>query len=124
MKDGQYDFHFVALGRDRIGKISLKGNLAEGGDGLHAIHGQLSRAGANMLASFEVVWRTRPAHRVDEAAPSYTIKMFGSGTDTEFSVIGLAPLGLIVEFHGHWRGPLQDGSGEPGIELDRIRSNS
>ena len=122
MKDGQYEFHFVALGKDRVGRVNLKGNLVEGGDPLHAVRGQLSRAGANVLASFEVAWRSPPAHRAGEEAPSYTIRMFGSGTHTEFSVIGLAPLGLIVEFRGNWCEPLQDDRDDAAVDDDRAAS--
>lgn len=108
MKDGRYDFHFVALTHDHQGQVSLRGNLVEGGDAMHAVRGQLSRAGANLLASFEVFWKTPTNPWRSQPADGYTIKMFGTGTHTTFNVIGLGPLGLIVEFHGTWREPLQE----------------
>ena len=108
MKDGLYDFHFVALETDSRGHVTVQGNLVDGGDPLHEVQGQLSRAGANMLASFDVR-RRMPSAPAPEGGPShYTLKMFGSGTDTDFSVIGLGPLGLIVELRGTWRESLQD----------------
>ena len=113
MKDGLYDFHFVALDKDHRGRVTVRGNIAEGGDPLHGVRGQLSRAGANILASFEIQWRTPSVPALDDEPPSYTIRMFGSGTDTEFSVIGLGPLGLIVEMHGTWNAPLAEDGSDP-----------
>lgn len=115
MKDGLYDWRFVALDKDSRGTVRVRRNLVDGGDPLHTVRGQVSRAGANMLASFEIQWRTPPVHAVEGGPTSYTIRMFGSGTDTEFSLIGLGPVGLIVELQGTWRAPLPDA----GDEMDR-----
>ena len=116
MKDGLYDFHFSALGVDHPGTLSVYRDLAEGADDHHALKGRLSRVGANLTASFEVA---RRAPRDDDAAPQapYTLKMIGTGTATQFNVIGLAPLGLIVELRGTWR-PGPDG-GPDDRDLDR-----
>ena len=114
MKDGLYDFRFVALDQDSRGTVRVSGNLVDGGDPIHAVRGQLSRAGANMLASFDIQRRTPPAHAVEGDPTGYTVRMFGSGTDTEFSVIGLGPLGLIVELQGTWRSTLPEDGGESG----------
>lgn len=118
MKDGLYDFHFVALNEDRRGHVTVKGHLVDGGDPLHVIRGQLSRAGTNLLASFDVHRRATPEHDSAET-PHYTIKMFGSGTATQFTVIGVGPLGLIVEIHGTWREALPKEAGSVDRLADR-----
>lgn len=104
MKDGIYDFCFSALNRRHHGSIEVRDNVAEGGDPVHAVRGQVSRAGTNLVASFEV------SRRGDASLSAYQLKMSGTGTQTEFNVIGLGPLGLIVECHGTWRAAADTGA--------------
>lgn len=115
MKDGVYDFWFVALGRTHHGSLRLRGNVAEGGDGVHTIGGQLSRTGSNLLAAFDITVQTVDATGTTASIPGttrtqpYSLKMQGTGTETEFSLLGLAPLGLIVTLNGRWKGTLDAG---------------
>ena len=100
MKDGVYEFWFDALGRARGGALRIHGNLVDGGDTVHTVRGQLARAGTNILASFDIGWRPEARHR---PRPGYTMRMFGHGSETDFDLIGIGPLGLIVALRGRWR---------------------
>lgn len=104
MEDGVYRLRFAAEGIDAEGRLCIENNRATGGDGLREMRGEFTQTGPAVQASFDVrCAATRPPIG---ASPTYTLRMFGTGTEQGFDLIGVGPLGLIIEITGEWSGPL------------------
>ena len=96
MRDGVYQLNLTADGYSGNGEMNLNDNRGQGHDGqfkvelhLHGEGPQLSGI-ANVLMSPRIVHNSRmPEH--------YSLTMNGNEHDDSFSLIGIGPLGLIIE---------------------------
>lgn len=96
MKDGHYNLSLTADGYCGIGELSLNDNRGQAQDGKFKIQLHLQGQGpklagiANVLMSPQVLQNSRlPEH--------YSLNMTGTERGDSFSLIGIGPLGLIVE---------------------------
>ena len=102
MNDGLYRLRFNAAGADADGSITVTNEAAVGADPYRHLSGTFIRTGTNVEATLDVTC-------VDGAplpiggAKQYTIKLAGNSSHHHFSVIGVGPLGLIVELTGEWQ---------------------
>ncbi len=99
MKEGIYSVHLSADSYDGDALLSLEGRRGEGRDGVWQIALNFNdfgaRCGANAVIDMppDVVHNSRiPAH--------YSVELNGSSDEESFSLIGIGPLGLIVELKG------------------------
>ena len=96
MKDGRYNMSLSADGYTGKGDLSLNDNRGQGHDGKFKVELHLQGQGpklagiANVLMSPHVVHNSRmPEH--------YSLSMTGTEAENSFSLIGIGPLGLIIE---------------------------
>ena len=96
MRDGVYHLNLTADGYSGNGELNLNDNRGQGHDGKFKIELHLQGGGpklsgiANVLMSPRIVHNSRmPEH--------YSLTMDGNERDDTFSLIGVGPLGLIVE---------------------------
>ena len=99
MRDGTYAISIDADGHLADGELVLDGLRAEGGSVHCAVKGQISRTGAHTVGALTMEWAPG-ALRNTRIARVFAVSMTGVGTDTDFRLWGLGPLGLIVEVTG------------------------
>lgn len=105
MKDGIYEFRFSADGYDGFGEMILKDNRGKGEDRYFRIEGHLMENRSSLTAVVNVLMA--PATVRNARLPEhYSLNMTGTANDSEFSLIGIGPIGVIVDLKGTWRGPL------------------
>ena len=103
MKDGNYELLFSADGYSGRGHLVVDGTKAVGGDGQYRVEGNLQDSRQHITASFNV--SIEPAVVANARVPhQFSLQMTGIATDRDFSLIGIGPLGLIVEFNCSYRG--------------------
>ena len=105
MKDGYYDLCFSANGYVGTGQLTLDGHKAKGSDGAYRLEGNLFDGSQHISAVFNVLMEPRilrnrriPAH--------YTLQMEGTARGSDFELIGIGPIGLIVAISCAYRSPL------------------
>jgi hypothetical protein len=104
MKDGNYDLCFSADGYVGRGSLSLDGAHASGSDGRLKLDGNVLDGSRHVTAVFNV--STAPRLIGNALIPDhYSLQMTGTATETDFSLIGTGPLGLIVEITCSYVGP-------------------
>jgi len=103
MKDGEYTICLKAGPYAGAGELSLNNDYGKGHDGVYAVEVQLQGQGprlhgiANILMSSTVVHNSQmPSH--------YSLPMTGIDKPDGFSLMGIGPLGLIIELDAHWNG--------------------
>ncbi len=103
MKEGIYNVHLSADSYDGEALINVEGRRGEGRDGVWQIAVNFTefgaRCGANAVIDMppDVVHNSRiPAH--------YAVDLNGSSDEESFSLLGIGPLGLIIELKGQWTG--------------------
>lgn len=107
MRDGIYSFRYEVEGRLSRGSLTLRSDLANGGDTRVLLAGELSHAANHIVASLEIraMGRIEPA-RLRDGILDFEIRLTGPGSDTHFDVIGVGPRGIIVCLAGEWTSPL------------------
>ncbi len=107
MRDGIYSFRYEALGQRSRGSLTLRGDLAHGGDTRVMLQGQVSHSASAVTASLDVTSVER-LQQIEDCfgALDFTIRLTGAGSDTHFDMIGIGPRGLIVGIAGEWMAPL------------------
>jgi hypothetical protein len=105
MKDGHYDLCLSADGYSGRGSLLLEGRRARGSDGHYRIQGNVFDAAQHINAVFSVLMP--PALIANARVPEhYSLQMTGTADDAGFTLIGVGPLGLIVEIACSYKGPL------------------
>lgn len=105
MKNGEYKICLKADGYRGEGSLSLSDDYGSGHDGAYAVELKLQGKGpslngiANIRMSPSAVHNSRMPKR-------YSLPMSGVDRDDAFSLIGIGPLGLIVELNAHWQADL------------------
>lgn len=103
MKNGRYDLCFSADGYNGRGHLVVDGKTVSGGDGQYRLEGSLQDGRQHITASFNV--SMDPSIVRNARMPSqYSVQMSGTATDDDFTLIGIGPLGLIVEINGSYAG--------------------
>ena len=102
MNDGLYRLRFKAVGANADGSLTVANEAAVGDDSYRHLAGTLTHSGNIVEATIDVSCR--------DGAPlpiggfrEYTVKFAGNASPDRFSMIGLGPLGLIVELSGEWQ---------------------
>ncbi len=107
MGDGIYSFGYEVEGWFSRGSLTLRSDLANGGDPRVLLAGQLSHAANHIVASLEIqVMRKIHPARLRDGILDFEIRLTGPGSDTHFDVIGVGPRGMIVRLAGEWTSPL------------------
>ena len=107
MRDGTYALRFSADGYLGNGCFTMHDNRGEAHEGRLRIDGHLIERPATLDAIFNV--SMDPEMIGNSGMPSrYSVQMNGAASDDGFSVIGVGPLGLIVEISGEWSAPLDE----------------
>ena len=107
MKDGVYELQFSADGYNGLGEMVLKDNRGKGQDEKVRIEGHLMENRSSLSAVVNVLMA--PATLRNARVPAhYSLTMTGTADDGGFSLIGIGPIGIIVDLKGTWRGPLDD----------------
>jgi hypothetical protein len=105
MKDGHYDLCLSADGYSSRGLLLLEGRRARGSDGRYRIQGNVFDGARHINAVFSVLMP--PALVANACMPeNYSLQMTGTADDAGFTLIGVGPLGLIVEIECAYKGPL------------------
>ncbi len=106
MKDGIYELQFSADGYDGLGEMVLKDNRGKSQDRHLRLEGHLTESRSSLTALVNVLMT--PAMVRNARLPEhYSLNMAGTANDGEFSLIGIGPIGIIVDLKGTWRGPLE-----------------
>lgn len=105
MKDGHYDLCFSADGYTGHGALVLDGQKARGSDGGYRIEGNVFDGSQHINAVFNVSMQPSVVHNA-RIPTHYSLQMTGTRGDSDFTLIGTGPLGLIVEISCSYTGPL------------------
>ncbi len=108
--DGLYTLRLAAAGDQAEVPLSVRQNVVRGGDAAHVLRGEFTVTGDGLHATIEVTCAPDRCRRTG-GSRSFTLRMFGHATEQGFDVIGVGPLGLIVEMAGKRTGPLPDDDG-------------
>lgn len=101
MKDGCYAMRFSADGYRGKGRFDLQDNRGEGRDDQFSIQGHLVEQGNNLTAIFNVL--ISPAVTGNSRLPDhYSLTMSGTSNGNSFMLIGVGPLGVIVDIDCTW----------------------
>jgi hypothetical protein len=99
MRDGQYSICLSANGYSGRGKLELKANRGQGHDGRYRVELLLRGEGSTCAGIANVLMDPRTVH--NSSMPShYSLNMTGSSNGEAFKLIGVGPLGLIVQLDG------------------------
>ncbi len=96
MQDGDYEMHFSADGFQSRGALRLDAGRAVGGDGHYGVDGNCVDSAGQLSAVFNV--RMPPRLLGNTRIPEhFSLRMTGATTAQGFQLIGIGPLGVIVE---------------------------
>lgn len=106
MRDGNYALRFAADGYVGNAQFAMHDNRGQGHDGVFRLEGHLIERPATLDAIFNVMMG--PEVVSNSSMPDhYSLQMTGAKRDDHFNVIGIGPLGLIIEIDGDWSSPLE-----------------
>ena len=103
MRDGKYALRLSADGYVGDGQFTMRDNRGQGHDGRFKVEGHLIERPATLDAIFNVLMEP-DALGNSEMPDHYSLQMTGATRDDHFNVIGVGPLGLIIEITGEWAG--------------------
>jgi hypothetical protein len=115
VKDGTYDLVFSANGHDTRASLQFDGRRARASEGEIHLEGNFVNAERHLTAVFDVLMA--PCLLRNARIPErYSVQMSGTGSERDFNLIGIGPLGLIVEIAGSYRCPLAEAAiAESGV---------
>ncbi len=103
MKDGRYALRFSANGYQGSGHVDVDGSKLVGGDGAYRLEGSLQDGRQHVTGSFNVT--LEPTAVANARVPrQFSLQMSGTASEYDFSLLGIGPLGLIVEMVGAYGG--------------------
>ncbi len=99
MKDGSYRINLAADGYAGQGELNLSGNRGQGHDGRYRldIHVLSEMPTLTALVNIQMHSHTIRNARIPG---HYSLEMTGNGRGDGFTLIGIGPLGLIIELNG------------------------
>jgi len=104
MRDGNYALRISADGFVGNGRFAMHDNRGAGQDTHFRVEGHLIERRAALDAVFNL--RVDPAVLDNKGVPKhFSLHLDGAANNDSFHVIGVGPLGLIVEIAGEWTGP-------------------
>ena len=104
MRDGNYALRISADGFVGSGVFAMRDNRGAVQDTLFNMTGHLIERRAALDAVFNV--KMEPAVIGNKGMPKcFSLHMDGAANNDSFHVIGVGPLGLIIEIDGEWAGP-------------------
>ncbi len=104
MRDGNYTLRISADGFFASGLFAMHDNRGAVQEALFNMTGQLIERRAALDAVFNL--HVEPAVIDNLGMPKrFSLHMDGAANNDSFSVIGVGPLGLIVEIDAAWAGP-------------------
>ena len=107
MNDGVYALRFSADGYEGDGTFALQRNRGHGGNGLFRVEGHLVEKQNRLTAIVNVLMQPAAVHNA-RLPEHYSLNMTGTSSGDAFSLIGIGPLGVIVDLDARWSSPLAD----------------
>jgi hypothetical protein len=99
MRNGKYAIDFSAGDFDGSGWLSAEDNQVQGGDTTYRLKGEIVTASDRAEGQFNVVMEQ--ALTLNSQMPlTFSFSAVGTTSDAEFSLIGVGPLGMIIELSG------------------------
>jgi hypothetical protein len=103
MKDGGYVIVFSAGGYRGTGELVLEGNRGRGRQGRCEMELQLNGAGPKLTGVATVLMDASAIHNA-MIPLRFSVALTGVEREDTFSLIGIGPLGMIVEIDGEQAG--------------------
>jgi len=105
MKNGQYKICLKADGYSGEGDLSLSDDHGQGHDGAYAVELELHGKGPSLNGIARIIMSPAVVHN-SRMPERYSLPMSGVDHEDAFSLIGIGPLGLIVELNAQWHSDL------------------
>jgi hypothetical protein len=102
MQDGNYDIRLKADGFNGAGALNLTGDEGEGGSHDFSIRLHMGGAGPSATGALTIAMDSANVHNTS-IPPTYAVAMTGSSSADQFALLGVGPIGLIVELLGERR---------------------
>ncbi len=111
MADGRYALRFGANGYEARGSLTIDGGRVQGGDGTCRIEGNVAESAGQVSAVINV---EIPHELVGNARlpDHFSLRLTGATNDRGFHLIGIGPLGVIVDLVCTRAGPTRPGERE------------